>query len=230
MKRILLFSLVFFSSLFLIPALYAVDQAPAKSVVAATTVATPNAVFSKVNGIDLKLDTDYSWKTLIEDSGVKAGSPEWNAARLICVASDQAWADYRVAKKVGDNAKAELLAPYSLMRGWAAWHVGMDRFASMQEVEGRGKIYVADDNAPSDELYKAVEDFQRATAYLDEAKKYPDLPGSSYSNKANGVVALGNRLKYSLDTAKTMFDKASGKKTVLLSGPAKMAKPTPAAK
>ena len=212
MKRILLFGLVLFSSLFLAPALFAADQAQATSTVTtAPPAVVSNAVFSTVNGIALKLDTDYSWKALVEDSGLKSGSPEWNKARLVCVASDQAWADYRAAKKSGDNAKAELLAPYSLMRGWAAWHVGMDRFATLQEVEGRGKIYVADDNAPSDELYKAIADFQRAATYLEEAKKFPDLPGSSYSNPANGVVALGKRLKSSLETAQTMFNKASGK-------------------
>jgi hypothetical protein len=100
---------------------------------AAKAKASPTAVVvvDQVDGVEgpvtLQVGTDYSWvgfeKTVKADK-IKYGSPEWKAGRAICMASDQAYVNYKAAKEQGNYAEAAKWATDWSIRGWSLWNAG----------------------------------------------------------------------------------------------------------
>lgn len=163
----------------------------------------------KVGGVMLDVDGDYTWKTLVEEPGLKFGTDDYKTARAECMAWDSLWADYKKAKAEEDYEKAEEVAPYSVLKGWAAWHQGCQRIGTMQEVEDRGKIYVYSEDAPKEELEAAIVDFQRALRWGNVAKTAKGIVGMD--NPAHGADALLKRVKNSLGVAEAMLVKKTDK-------------------
>jgi hypothetical protein len=163
----------------------------------------------KVGDLTLDIDGDYTWKTLVEEPGLKFGTEAYKTARAECMAWDSLWADYKKAKAEEDYAKAEEFAPYSVLKGWSAWHQGCQRIGDIQEVEGRGNIYVYSEDAPKEELEAAIVDFRRAIRWGNVEKTTTDLVGMD--NPEHGAEALLKQAKRSLGVAETMLAKKTGK-------------------
>jgi len=198
MKKSLLLVMVLMLSIFAAPFAFAGDDA------------TDGLNLTlKVGDVTLDIDGDYTWKTLVEEPGLKFGTDAYKTARAECMAWDSLWADYKKAKAEEDYAKAEEVAPYSVLKGWAAWHQGCQRIGTMQEVEERGKIYVYSEDAPKDELEASIKDFQRALRWGNVARTAKDLVGMD--NPAHSADALLKQVKRSLDVAETMLAKKTGK-------------------
>lgn len=177
-----------------------------------------------VGDITLNVDGDYTWKTVVEDAGLKSGTDEYKTARATCMAWDSLWKQYHEAAKAGTYDVAEKVAPYSVLKGWAAWNSGCQNIGSKQEVEGRGKIYVFDPDAPVEALERSVGDFERAIKYGEAAEKVTVV---GMANPAESPAALLKQVKRSLDVVQTMLDTANGKTAP--TAPKKVKKDKPAA-
>lgn len=156
-----------------------------------------------VGDVTLDVDGDYTWKNLVEEPGLKSGTDAYKKAHSECMAWDSLWTDYRKAKTDGDYAKAEAVAPYSVLKGWCAWHQGCQRIGSMQEVEGRGNIYVYSPDTPKEELEAALKDFQRALRWANVSKTAKVV---GMGNPAHNTDALIKQVKRSIDVVETMLN------------------------
>lgn len=156
----------------------------------------------KVGDVVLDVDGDYTWKTLVEDPGLEYGTEKWNEARAVCNAWDKAWADYREAKKNNDYEKAEKVAPYSVLKGWAAWHMACERFA---DVDSESGLYVYKQDAPKDVLVDAIKDLRRAMRW---AKVAQTVKVVGMDNPAHSADALLKRIENTLGIAEGLLEKA----------------------
>lgn len=148
-----------------------------------TKKADESTVTVSVDGEDvvLKVDGDYSWKTLVEDAGLKYKTPEWNAAKKLCRAVNQAWANYKSLRAEGKYAEAELAVPRSDVRGWMALRQGREAIGKWSEEDS---MYHYNTASEEDSLTTADEFVEKAEAYSKTAKEHK-ITGSGDNSVEN---------------------------------------------